>query len=86
MGGRGYGPPSLKKPQNIGFPSITGPDPLEIIKPPSQIQCWAIICTSANATEMALRWQADDGPRIVVFGISLQINKLSEAVVVLHAW
>ena len=70
-GGQGVRTP-LKNHKNIGFLSNTGPDPLKNHKatkpvfnvgPPSAHQ--------RNTIEMAFRWQANDGPLIVVFGSSL---------------
>ena len=69
---RGSGPPPpLENHKNIGFLSNTGPNPLKIIKLPSQIQRWTIIGPRAKHHLMAFRWRAVGGPHIVVFGSSL---------------
>ena len=62
---------TLKNPENIGFPSNTGPDLLKNHCYQVSNQCWAIIGTLAKRHLMAFRWQADDGPLIVELGSSL---------------
>ena len=59
-------PPPMENYKIKGFPSNTGPDPVKITQLPSQhcIQYWAIIGTPAKR----IRWRADDGPLILVFG------------------
>ena len=65
-GGRGSGPP-LENYKNIGLFSNTGPDPLKIVKLPSQL---SILGHNGHASEtpMAFRWWTEEGPLIVVFG------------------
>ena len=66
-------PTPTKNHNNIGFPSKTGPDPLnKITKLPSQPSMLGHHRhASKNAIYMADRWRADEGPLIVVFGSSL---------------
>ena len=61
-GGRGSGPP-LENHKNIGFFSNTGPDPLKIVKLPSQL---SILGHNWHASET--RWRTEEGPLIVVLG------------------
>ena len=58
--------------KNIGFLSNTGPDPLKNHKAtkPSFNVGPSLAC-QRNAIQMAFRWQADDGPLLVLFGSSL---------------
>ena len=71
-------PPPLKNHKNIGFPSNTGPDPLKITKLPSQ---HSVLGHHPHASPMAFRWQADDGPVIVVFGSSLPSSTKKKKVI-----
>ena len=63
-GGRGSRPPPPhEKSQNIGFLSITGPNPLKkhkATKPAFTV--WPSSARQRNAILMAFRWRADDGP------------------------
>ena len=63
----------------MGFISNTGPDPLKnqkatkpafIIEPSS--------ARKRNAISMALRWRANDGPFIMVFGYSHQLKNVAQ--------
>ena len=67
-GGGTGGPDPPEKSQNIGFPSNTGQDPIKSTRLPGQ---HSISGHHRHASEMAFRWQADDGPLVVVFGSSL---------------
>ena len=72
----GPDPPPLRNHTNKGFRRNIGPGPLTNTKLLYQanIQCRAIIGPPAkrhfNAILMALRWRADDGPLLVIFGSS----------------
>ena len=63
--GRGSGPPPPENHRNIVF-SMTGPDPL--VKLPSQHSLLGRIGTPAKRHLNGIRWRANDGPLIVVFG------------------
>ena len=70
-GGGGVWTPPEKSHKNIGFLSITGPDPMKITKLPSQHSMLGIIGTPAKRHLNGVPLAADDGPFIVVFGSSL---------------
>ena len=58
-GGRGSGPP-LENHKNIGFFSNTGPDPLKIVKLPSQL---SILGHNRHASETPFKWRFAGGPK-----------------------
>ena len=58
-------PRTQKTCADIGFLSNTGPDHLKNHKA-TKLKCWAIIGTPAKRHLMVFRWQAIDGPLIVV--------------------
>ena len=55
--------------------------PIKITSYQASIQCRAIICTPAKHNLMAFRWQADDGPLIVLFFNLPPLIKLKKNVV-----
>ena len=57
-GNRGSGPP-LENHKNIGIFSNTGPDPLKIVKLPSQL---SILGQNRHASE-TLKWRFAGGPK-----------------------
>ena len=77
-GGTG-GPDPLKNYKNIGFLSNTGPDPLNNHKKNKPaFNVGPSLARQQNTIEMAFRWQANDGPLLVVFGsphLKKQTNK-----------
>ena len=62
---------SPRKSQKYRFFSNTGPDPLNIVKLPCQL---SILGHNRHASETPFRWQAEDGPLIVVFENSSPSN------------
>ena len=64
-------PPPPENHKNIGFSSNIDPDPLKSQSYQASIQWWAIINTPAKCHFNGIRWRADVGPHIVVFGSSL---------------
>ena len=75
-GDRGSGPP-LENHKNIDFFSNAGPDPLKIVKLPSQFKFWAIIGTPGkrhlNGVSLVdRRWPANSGIWIIPPPIKLK--------------
>ena len=74
-GGSGVRPPPSENHQNIGFLCNTDPDPMENHK--ATEPAFNVGVSSAcqrNAISMALRWWADDGPFIAVFGSCIPLS------------
>ena len=65
------GGPPLKNHKNIGFLRNTGPDPLKYHKATKPAFNVGQSSAPASETPLKFRWQADDGPFIVVFGSSI---------------
>ena len=57
-GGRGAGPPLVKK--KYRFFSNTGPDPLKIVKLPSQL---SILGHNRHASKTPFKWHFAGGPK-----------------------
>ena len=71
----GRNPPPLKNKKNIGFLSNIGPNPWKITELPKQLSMLGQHRHARKRHLNGVRWRADDGPLIVVFGSYLPSSK-----------